>query len=577
MKSLRYFVPQLGSLATYPSPPLAIDLSHSVQAVEFRFFPNREREIFAAARSRSSSKDYNSIRDRQNSGKLERSYAKIFIGSRLFLTAMAIHLSLRVAPLDLQQGGNSRIPYVHVPRGSDEYSCLYRYGYKHARSEHCPTSLIGFLSVHHGVVGIKVGLRRAGTLDAKGYGSRSRDQSGSQSHFTQRSALLFAFILVTYRSEDLMLSLNAYRTAILRYRPLSVVLACSLKLIWCCLVPSVCSDSDEGYYIPPTQLPCLVVQNGSLDERFTVSGSIRQSHPEGANESLNSNESGLFLFDSSKSTIESIKLGRFFSPSAGRLPSFPCLAGYLKPAFEPTKPSRTAIVLLALRLESLNYRLNLPIGGVDYSLTTIIENRSKSRKHSQEVGLEASYSGLLVGQAGPPSSLRSNPSRQLWQPVLIALALIPVRGASARGKIAQTYIQGKDLRILYKKGKISKSRLGTSNRRIRKEERRVEKKGNGILHKGRERKGDSTKKSEKGSKEGTHLDRATTGDRIWKEINMFSRTNRFTPSMTAHQGNNGQSRQRQARMLLPTRPIQGNLTLCAENPSHFRQRGNDDG
>ncbi|PWA83022.1 cytochrome c assembly protein, Cytochrome c-type biogenesis protein CcmC [Artemisia annua] len=27
---------------------------------------------------------------------------------------MAIHLSLRVAPLDLQQGGNSRIPYVHV-------------------------------------------------------------------------------------------------------------------------------------------------------------------------------------------------------------------------------------------------------------------------------------------------------------------------------------------------------------------------------------------------------------------------------------------------------------------------------
>lgn len=96
-------------------------------------------------------------------------------------------------------------------------------------------------------------------------------------------------------------------------------------------------------------------------------------------------------------------------------------------------------------------------------------------------------------------------------------------GQKIRGKIAQTYIQGKDLRILYKKGKISKSRLGTSNRRIRKEERRVEKKGNGILHKGRERKGDSTKKSEKGSKEGTHLDRATTGDRIWKEINMFSR------------------------------------------------------
>ena len=44
-----------------------------------------------------------------------RSYAQILIGSRVFLTAMAIHLSLRVAPLDLQQGGNSRIPYVHVP------------------------------------------------------------------------------------------------------------------------------------------------------------------------------------------------------------------------------------------------------------------------------------------------------------------------------------------------------------------------------------------------------------------------------------------------------------------------------
>ena len=44
-----------------------------------------------------------------------RSYSQILIGSRLFLTAMAIHLSLRVAPLDLQQGGNYRILYVHVP------------------------------------------------------------------------------------------------------------------------------------------------------------------------------------------------------------------------------------------------------------------------------------------------------------------------------------------------------------------------------------------------------------------------------------------------------------------------------
>ncbi|KAL9666763.1 hypothetical protein QQ045_001102 [Rhodiola kirilowii] len=44
-----------------------------------------------------------------------RSYGQILIGSRLFLTAMAIHLSLRIAPLDLQQGGNSRIPYIHAP------------------------------------------------------------------------------------------------------------------------------------------------------------------------------------------------------------------------------------------------------------------------------------------------------------------------------------------------------------------------------------------------------------------------------------------------------------------------------
>lgn len=44
-----------------------------------------------------------------------RNYAQILIGSWLFLTAMAIHLSLWVAPLDFQQGGNSRILYVHVP------------------------------------------------------------------------------------------------------------------------------------------------------------------------------------------------------------------------------------------------------------------------------------------------------------------------------------------------------------------------------------------------------------------------------------------------------------------------------
>ncbi|KAI3924572.1 hypothetical protein MKX01_038012 [Papaver californicum] len=44
-----------------------------------------------------------------------RSYVYILIGFQLFLTAMVIHLSLRVEPSDLQQGGNSRILYVHVP------------------------------------------------------------------------------------------------------------------------------------------------------------------------------------------------------------------------------------------------------------------------------------------------------------------------------------------------------------------------------------------------------------------------------------------------------------------------------
>ncbi|KAI5007574.1 hypothetical protein ZWY2020_054634 [Hordeum vulgare] len=44
-----------------------------------------------------------------------KSYVQILIGSRLFLTTKAIHLSVWVAPPDLQQGGNSRISFVHVP------------------------------------------------------------------------------------------------------------------------------------------------------------------------------------------------------------------------------------------------------------------------------------------------------------------------------------------------------------------------------------------------------------------------------------------------------------------------------
>jgi len=44
-----------------------------------------------------------------------RGYAQILIGSRVFLTAMVLFLSFWVAPLDFQQGGNSRLTYVHVP------------------------------------------------------------------------------------------------------------------------------------------------------------------------------------------------------------------------------------------------------------------------------------------------------------------------------------------------------------------------------------------------------------------------------------------------------------------------------
>nr|GEW30704.1 hypothetical protein [Tanacetum cinerariifolium] len=46
-------------------------------------------------------------------------------------------------------------------------------------------------------------------------------------------------------------------------------------------VEIVCSDSDEGYYIPPTQLPCLVVQNGSLDRWNGNSTPIPLMDPEG--------------------------------------------------------------------------------------------------------------------------------------------------------------------------------------------------------------------------------------------------------------------------------------------------------
>ncbi|KAC9255318.1 hypothetical protein E3N88_44275 [Mikania micrantha] len=85
-------------------------------------------------------------------------------------------ISIRAGPIDIPIIKSS----VNWWNTSHQPGSISRYGTSiHPRSEHCPTSLIGFLSVHHGVVGIKVGLRRAGTLDAKGYGSRSRDQSVS--------------------------------------------------------------------------------------------------------------------------------------------------------------------------------------------------------------------------------------------------------------------------------------------------------------------------------------------------------------------------------------------------------------
>nr|WEB51502.1 ccmC [Zea mays] len=56
-----------------------------------------------------------------------------YIRHRLFLTAMAIHLSLRVAPPDLQQGGNSRIvsPLTEeieargIDRAEQKHQCVW--------------------------------------------------------------------------------------------------------------------------------------------------------------------------------------------------------------------------------------------------------------------------------------------------------------------------------------------------------------------------------------------------------------------------------------------------------------------
>lgn len=44
-----------------------------------------------------------------------QAYLQALIGLGFLLTAMAIHSNLRGAPIDLQQGENARILYVHVP------------------------------------------------------------------------------------------------------------------------------------------------------------------------------------------------------------------------------------------------------------------------------------------------------------------------------------------------------------------------------------------------------------------------------------------------------------------------------
>nr|GEV38296.1 ATPase subunit 4, mitochondrial [Tanacetum cinerariifolium] len=194
---------------------------------------------------------------------------------------MAIYLSLRVAPLDLQQGGNSRIPYP--------------------RSEHCHTSLIGFLSVHYGVVGIKASKVARGSIIKNGLRWSEAFQtmlaieeySGKAGlHFAESNALRGRFHLLSIASENEVNNSGGQKTN---------------------------HSADES----------AILLKNSLMRRRSISHFTSSTIERGTN---------------------------------GRLPFFPCLAGYLKLAFEPTKPSRTAIVLLAIRLESLSYRLNIPIG-----------------------------------------------------------------------------------------------------------------------------------------------------------------------------------------------------------------------
>ncbi|KAK8978889.1 hypothetical protein V6N11_030935 [Hibiscus sabdariffa] len=76
---------------------------HGFRALYQSFFSR-----YAAPRARSS----RDKRSKNKAGGIPR-WRKSF--DCVLNIAMAIYLSLRVAPLDLQQGGNSRIPYVHVP------------------------------------------------------------------------------------------------------------------------------------------------------------------------------------------------------------------------------------------------------------------------------------------------------------------------------------------------------------------------------------------------------------------------------------------------------------------------------
>ncbi|GKA09420.1 ATPase subunit 4 [Tanacetum coccineum] len=296
------------------------------------------------------------------------------------VTAMAIHLSLWVAPLDLQQGGNSRIPYVHVPMA--RMSILVYIA-----------TAINTLSLTLAHFPHRVPLCSSwGCWDKGGFETRGtklihghRDvyverEPNLKSHWFSRSEnevnnsdgkqILFSGFAL---SSQAPVSFWVPKGRVLQHRlgygiEFECLLQCMSSLL--ALIPK---GTRPLSVIPPNNYLGLVVQNGSLDQfsckqagdfrRETVNFR-KQAHP------LPSGGYLLDLMGSSSSIQASRPLNLLnwaaSSPSAGRLPSFPCLAGYLKPAFEPTKPSRAAIVLLALaRTASVTDELTYTEGGLN--------------------------------------------------------------------------------------------------------------------------------------------------------------------------------------------------------------------